>query len=125
MLTAARALSRTVPLRLLPIGRAEVNQLRGSYPFLRPVTVAANQLPGQSRPVETLGSEWLLVCRSDLSEDLVYQLTREFFAQLPALARDHGEAALIDPEEAPATAIPLHAGAARYYREREVREVLR
>ena len=71
-------------------------------------------------PVETLGAEWLLVCRSDLSEDLVYQLTRAFFEQLPALARDHGEAALIDPEQAPAAPIPLHAGAARYYREREV-----
>jgi TRAP transporter TAXI family solute receptor len=120
MLAAARALSETVPLRLLPIGRTEVNQLRGSYPFLRPVTVAANQLSGQNQPIETLGSEWLLVCRSDLSEELVYQLTREFFAQLPAMARDYGEAALIDPEQAPATPIPLHAGAARYYREREI-----
>jgi TRAP transporter TAXI family solute receptor len=120
MLSAARALSTTVPLRLVPIGRGVINQLRGSYPFLRPVTVAANQLPGQSGPVETLGAEWLLVCRSDLSEDLVYQLTRAFFDQLPALARDHGEAALIDPEQAPATPIPLHAGAARYYREREI-----
>ena len=45
---------------------------------------------------------------------------RAFFEQLPALARDHGEAALIDPEQAPAAPIPLHAGAARYYREREV-----
>lgn len=120
MLAAARALSQTVPLRLLPIDRTVINRLRGSYPFLKPVTVAANQLRGQDRPTETLGSEWLLVCRSDLSEDLVYQLTREFFFQLPALARDHGEAALIDPEQAPATPIPLHAGAARYYREREV-----
>ena len=75
---------------------------------------------GQSQPIETLGAEWLLVCRSDLSEDLVYQLTREFFEQLPAMARDHGEAALIDPEQAPAAPIPLHAGAARYYREREI-----
>ena len=120
MLAAARALSQTVPLRLLPIGRTVTNQLRGSYPFLKPVTVAANQLPGQSQPIETLGAEWLLVCRSDLSEDLVYQLTRAFFEQLPALARDHGEAALIDPEQAPAAPIPLHAGAARYYREREI-----
>jgi len=29
-------------------------------------------------------------------------------------------AALIDPEQAPATPIPLHPGAARYYREREI-----
>ncbi len=120
MLSAARELSETVPLRLLPIGRKVINQLRGSYPFLKPVTVAANQLSGQDEPTETLGSEWLLVCRSDLSEDLVYELTREFFAQLPAMARAHGEAALIDPEQAPATPIPLHAGAARYYREREI-----
>ena len=120
MLDTVHTLSETVPLRLLPIGRAEVNQLRSSYPFLRPVTVPARQLAGQEKPVETLGSEWLLVCRSDLSEEFVYQLTREFFAQLPAMARDHGEAALIDPEQAPATPIPLHAGAARYYREREI-----
>jgi TRAP transporter TAXI family solute receptor len=120
MLAAARALNDTVPLRLLPIGRGVINQLRGSYPFLKPVTVAANQLPGQNTPIETLGAEWLLVCRSDLSEDYVYQLTRAFFEQLPALARAHGEAALIDPDQAPATPIPLHAGAARYYREREI-----
>jgi TRAP transporter TAXI family solute receptor len=120
MLDTVHTLSQTVPLRLLPIGRTEVNKLRSSYPFLRPATVAAHKLAGQNEPIETLGSEWLLVCRSDLSEELVYQLTREFFAQLPALAKDHGEAALIDPEQAPATPIPLHAGAARYYREREI-----
>jgi uncharacterized protein len=120
ILASTRDLSQTVPLRLLPIGRTVINQLRGSYPFLRPVTVSANQLAGQNQPIETLGSEWLLVCRSDLSEDLVYQMTREFFAQLPAMAREHEEAALIDPEQAPAAPIPLHAGAARYYREREV-----
>lgn len=120
MLSVTRSLNQSVPLRLLPIGRTVINQLRGSYPFLRPVTVAANELPGQSRPIETLGAEWLLVCRDDLSEDLVYQLTRAFFDHLPALARKHGEAALIDPEQAPAAPIPLHAGAARYYREREI-----
>jgi TRAP transporter TAXI family solute receptor len=120
MLAAARELSKTVALRLLPIGRAVTNQLRGSYPFLRPVTISANQLAGQTQPIETLGAEWLLVCRSDLSEDLVYQLTRTFLEQLPAMARHLQEAALIDPEQAPAAPIPLHAGAARYYREREI-----
>ena len=120
MLDTIQTLSKTTPLRLLPIGRTEVNKLRSSYPFLRPVTVAAHKLAGQTQPIETLGSEWLLVCRSDLSEEVVYQLTREFFAQLPAMAKDYGEAALIDPEQAPATPIPLHAGAARYYREREI-----
>ncbi|HET9269426.1 MAG TPA: TAXI family TRAP transporter solute-binding subunit [Vicinamibacterales bacterium] len=120
MLDTIQTLSKTTPLRLLPIGRTEVNKLRSSYPFLRPVTVAAHKLAGQTQPIETLGFEWLLVCRSDLSEEVVYQLTREFFALLPAMAKGYGEAALIDPEQAPATPIPLHPGAARYYREREI-----
>jgi len=120
MPAVALTVNQTVPLRLLPIGRLVINRLRGSYPFLKPVTVAADQFPGQERPIETLGAEWLLVCRGDLSEDLVYELTKAFFAELPALAREHGEAALVDPEQAPATPIPLHPGAARYYREREV-----
>jgi TRAP transporter TAXI family solute receptor len=120
MLAGAPELSETVPLRLLPIGRAATNQLRGSYPFLKPVTVAANQLKGQTEDTNTLGAEWVLVCHSDLSEELVYQMTRTFFEQLPDMARQHGEAALIDPEQAPAAPIPLHAGAARYYREREI-----
>lgn len=120
MLASARVLNQTVPLRQLSIDRNVINELRGSYPFLRPVTVAANQLPGQDKPTETLGAEWLLVCRSDLSEDLVYQLTRTFFEQLPSMAREHGEAALIDPEQAAAAPIPLHPGAARFYREREI-----
>jgi uncharacterized protein len=120
MVASALTLNQKVPLRQLAIGRDVINQLRGSYPFLRPVTVAANQLPGQDKPTETLGAEWLLVCRSDLSEDLVYSLTRTFFEQLPAMARQHGEAALIDPEQAAAAPIPLHAGAARFYREREI-----
>ena len=120
MVASAFTLNEKVPLRQLAIERDVINQLRGSYPFLRPVTVAANQLPGQDEPTETLGAEWLLVCHSDLSEDLVYQLTRAFFEQLPAMAREHGEAALIDPEQAAAAPIPLHAGAARFYREREI-----
>jgi hypothetical protein len=120
MPAAAVSLNATVPLRLLPIEPAVIKQLRGSNPFLRPVVVPPDVLPGQSGPVETLGVEWLLVCRNDLPEELVYQLTKGFLTQLPDLARLHSEAALIDPEQAPATPIPLHPGAARYYREREI-----
>jgi TRAP transporter TAXI family solute receptor len=110
----------TVPLRLIPITREVTNQLRSEYPFLKRVVVAADQLPGQRGEVETVGADWLLVCRNHLPEELVYQLTKEFFAHLPDLAARHAEAALIDPEQAATAPIPLHPGAARYYREREI-----
>lgn len=110
----------STPLRLIPVARKVINQLRSEYPFLKPVTVSSDQFAGQLGDVQTVGADWLLVCRSDLSEEHVYQLTKAFFAHLPDLAERYAEAALIDPEEAATAPIPMHPGAARYYREREI-----
>ena len=94
--------------------------MRAQYPFLEPMIVKAGTYANQDDAVETVGVSNLLLCRRDLDEALVYQLTRAFFEALPRLATANPAAALIDPEQAPATPIPLHPGAARYYREREI-----
>ncbi len=62
----------------------------------------------------------LLVCREDLPEPLVYDLARTLFDAVPVLAQAHASAEAIDPDRGPTAAIPLHPGAARYYREREI-----
>lgn len=49
----------------------------------------------------------------------MYDLTRLYFASLPRLAAK-GNLAGIDPQQAPLTPIPLHDGAARYFRETEL-----
>ena len=71
--------------------------------------------PGQHVPVHTIAVDLLLVCRADLDNKLVYELTRAYFEQSPENVRYE-----TDPQRAPAVVIPLHPGAARYYREREV-----
>jgi TRAP transporter TAXI family solute receptor len=107
-------------VRLLPVPRGQVQAMRAQYPFLEPMVVPAGTYEGQDADVETVGVSNLLLCRRDLDETLAYQLTRTFFESLPQLTRAHPAAGLIDPEQAPATPIPLHPGAARYYREREI-----
>lgn len=102
-------------LRLLPISAEVITRLRAEFPFITPVTVLANALPALRENVGTIGVDSLLICRADLSEDLVYNLTRAFFAHPPML-----RAYFVDADDAPATPIPTHAGAARYYREREI-----
>jgi len=62
-----------------------------------------------------VGVDLLLVCRADLDSAVVYAITRALFEDIPRLARRQ-----IDPYRAAATVIPLHPGAARYYREREM-----
>ena len=117
---SVQAAHRQFGIRLLPVSRDVTNRLLAEYPFLERVVVPSSELAGQKHDVDTLGAQSLLICRSDLSEQLAYELTREFFVALPELARKHPVAALIDPEQAPTTPIPLHPGAARYYREREI-----
>jgi TRAP transporter TAXI family solute receptor len=112
--------SRTVAIRLIPIDHDVVDRIRADYPFLKPAVVPRGTYRDQTEDIETVGVDTLLVCRDDLPEELVYQLTKTLFEALPDLALKHSAASLIDPDQAPATPIPLHPGAARYYREREL-----
>lgn len=106
--------------RLLPIEGPPIDRLRHDYPFLRLTTIPAGTYPAHPLPVHTIAVDNLLICRSDLDEELVYELTKQFFAALPALAGEQASLRLMDLAQVPATPIPLHDGAARYYREREL-----
>ena len=113
----SQALSRAAEggARFVPIEGPAADRLRREYPFLR-VTVIPSELYGTS--VRTIGVDGLLICRSDLDETLVYELTKQLFASLKSLGR--GALRSMDVKEAPGTPVPLHPGAARYYREREL-----
>lgn len=107
-------------IRLLPVDREAAFRLRGVAPFYKPVIIPAGTYPGQTEPVSTVGVHSVLLCRTDLDEELVYGMTKALFEALPRLEDTLTVAREIDPELAPATVIPLHPGSARYFREREV-----
>jgi TRAP transporter TAXI family solute receptor len=106
--------------RLVPITGPALDDLIEQYPFIRAVTIPAGTYPGQAEAVSTIGVNVVLVCGAELDERLVYDLTRTFFEALPQLTAAQSSLRLMDPEQAPATPIPLHEGAARYYRESEL-----
>jgi len=106
--------------RLLPIEGSAIDRLRHDYPFLRLTTIPAGTYPAHPGSVHTIAVDNLLICRSDLDEELVYELTKHFFGALPALAGEQASLRMMDFAQVPATPIPLHDGAARYYREREL-----
>jgi hypothetical protein len=110
----------TLGARLLPIQGAEVDRLLDEYPFVRRETLPPGLYPGQPASIDTVGVHVVFLCRDDLPEALVYELTKAFFDALPRLSGAQPSLRFMDPEQAPATPIPLHAGAARYYREVEL-----
>jgi len=114
--TASVRASTEAGARLVPLTGPAIERLRHDYPFFRPTVIPGGTYPGHPGPVHTLGVDNLLVCRRGLDESLVHDLTMRFFEMLPSLSM----LTLMDVDQAPATPIPLHDGAARYYREREL-----
>jgi TRAP transporter TAXI family solute receptor len=107
--------------RLLPIRGPGVDRLRTLYPFFRSEVIPAGAYRGQDDPVTTLSVDVVLLTRADLDDALVRRLTDGLFRMLPQLSAELPFLKGMDPERAPATPIPLHRGAALYYRERELR----
>jgi uncharacterized protein len=106
--------------RLLSVSGPAIDRLRHEYPFLRPTVIPGDTYRHHSSSIRTIGVDTVFVCRSDLDEALVHRLTNAFFEVLPRLAAEQEWLRQMDLDEAPAAPIPLHRGAARYYREREL-----
>lgn len=99
-------------LRLLSLDPAAIGRLRGEYPFIKPAEIKWHNAQGEVENIRSVGADSLVVARKDLPEAVVYRFTSELLGALPG-----NNAFTIDPDTAPATPIPLHPGAARYYRE--------
>ncbi len=73
---------------------------------------------GQTAEVAMAGGGNTMFVRSDLPDELVYRITKILMDNLDELAKVHREAQNIKLEVAPNTPVPLHPGAARYYKEK-------
>jgi uncharacterized protein len=104
--------------RLVPITGPGVERLRRAYPFLKPTLLPRDTYPG-ANAITTVGVDSLLVCHRALDETIVHDLTAKLFQALPSMS-SFRRLRLAELDEAPAAPIPLHDGAARYYREQEL-----
>ena len=106
--------------RLLPLEGLTVDSLRERYPFLHPLLIHADTYPGQHHPVRTVGVESLLLCREGVPLEDVRRVTEGWMTTFAELVREGQLAEGVTADLASATPIPLHPGAAAYYRSRQV-----
>ena len=109
--TVVAALERGA--RLIPVDGPQIEEMRTRYPYLKRTLISSGTYPNQSEPIRTLGVDTLLVCRAEVDDSIVYAMLDAYFATRPATTPPN-------LERAPATPIPLHPGAARFYRQREL-----
>lgn len=88
-----------------------------AYPYYISYTIPANTYNGQTADVHTTATTNMLMVNANLSEEFVYQMTKAAFENLSDWAAAANSVKTITLKDAPNTSIPLHEGAARYYRE--------
>lgn len=76
---------------------------------------------GQSGPTKSGDFGTVLIANASLPDEVAYQITKTVIEKMPDMAKDYAAWASFKAEEAGKkenTGIPLHPGAARYYKER-------
>lgn len=108
-------LATSVDIQMVAVPPDVIKKL-GS-PYLA-ATIPAGTYNGQTEDVSTVAVVNYLVTHADVSEETVYQMTKQLFENLPDLAAAHNAAKAIKLEEAlTGMPVPLHPGAEHYYKE--------
>ena len=112
-----RDLSNSVSIVIVPIP-AEVIAKVGDPAYIG-AAIPAGTYGGQTAEVPTAAVQNFLVTHSGVSEQLAYDMTKGLFENLDQMQAAHAAAKAITLSEAAVKSpVPLHPGAAKYYREK-------
>jgi TRAP transporter TAXI family solute receptor len=105
-------------VKLLSFTDEQMAKADGSMGLWTPYEIPAGTYPGQDEAVMTIAQPNFLAVRDDVPEEHVYLFTKTVYENLPFLQAIHPATKAMAIEKAIAgLPMPLHPGAARYYKE--------
>lgn len=108
----------TSNLKFISIPDDVINKLIAKYPFFTEFVIPAGTYKGQNTDVKTVAAKATLVVGSEVSEKVVYDLTKALFENQPELAQAHAKGNELKLEEAvKGISVPFHPGAEKYFKE--------
>jgi len=109
----------SIPVRWVLIDEDKLEALNKKYPSLLDVRVPAGTYPGIDKPVPAAGFAMQIAARTDLPDDLAYEICKAVFTHLDEAKRAAGPIfKQLNTEFAVSTpVIPFHAGAIKYFKE--------
>ena len=115
---AVESLAATEDIVIIPIGKDKIETLINKYPFYISEEIPSGTY-GLDEAVSTVAVQAMLVVRDDLSEDLVYDITKALFENMDSV--QHAKANQINAENAlDGVGIVVHPGAQKYFEEKGI-----
>lgn len=113
---AITSLATTKDIYLVSLDEEHINTLIASSPYYTKNVIAAD-VYGTPEDATTVAVGAIVLARDDVAEDAVYAFVSDIFENAAGLS--HGKAAELNLEfAASVTAVPYHAGAAKYFTEK-------
>lgn len=111
-------LGTTNKIRIIPIEGEGMKTLQAKYPFFTSSVIPAGTY-GNAEDINTATIMNILIVQKDLSDEVVYMMTKGFFENISKIQDTHSAAKKhINMETAlDGMVVPLHPGAERYYKE--------
>jgi len=114
--SAIRDLCASVECVIVEIPKSVVEKIGTPY---QSAVIPGGTYPGNDKDVTAAAVQNYLVTNAKLSDDLVYQMTKDLFDALPTLQAAHAAAKAIKLDAAAKNPpVPLHPGAEKFYKEK-------
>ena len=103
---------------LVPVDAKTMAELKKQNPGYNKLTIKAGTYPKQDKDVDVIGYSTHIVVACDLAEDTVYKMTKAMAGNVEAMAAVVKPIAGLTPKMmAVDIGVPLHKGAAKFYKE--------
>lgn len=118
-LAAIMDVSNSIDIQLVSMEPDVIKEMITKYPFYYEYVIPKGTYKGQTEDVHTVALANLLITRADLSEDIVYKLTKGIYENLPDMLNAHAITKYIKKEDSNKGMgpIPLHPGSIKYFKE--------
>ena len=108
-------------MTILEFSEEDVRMMNHQFPLWETYEITPGTYPAQEETINTAASPNIFVARSDVSEEIVYSMTKMLWENLATLQEIHGATRSMAIEIAlRGVPVPLHPGALRYYQEQGV-----
>ncbi|MDO5718815.1 MAG: TAXI family TRAP transporter solute-binding subunit [Tissierellia bacterium] len=109
----------TSDAKILPISDEIISELKDKYPWYAEYIIPAGTYKDQGKDIKTTAVKLLMLTDAEMSDELVYSLTKSFWENIEDLKLSNKALKYIKVEEAidDIAGLPLHSGAERYYDE--------
>ena len=108
-------------LRVLDFTDGQLGQVNRDYGVWRRAVLPPGTYPGQDREVRTISQCNLLVVHRDVSDETVYGILQAVYGNLSDLHKIHQSTRELSLGRAlEGLAVPLHPGAVRFYKEKDL-----